>query len=388
MSYRKLITGVALLALAASALWAQTPPAQVRIYDHGVQSSVAGPGAPAHVIGLTRLSHDITLNTGKVAYGLRYTVAKDPKDPAAAIPGEGYVGMSKPVDANWYGGGFFDLKLNGETIGNRMVQVFAGRAMGDRGYVDYVFDTPQAIVRLRFVGLADSEGLYTQVLVEPKIELKQISLALRCYPAGFVTGPSRQVLTPTRDLLSGARESLNLEQEWWLNYFDITRGLGDPVNGPCSVLWVPSQMQGAMVNVGGYSVDTALQLKPSLRDFRFIFFDHTGRKNTDVQAELKERAPQLLQELATLDFADASVLNWSLAEKLAETRQLLAALPEGSKQLPRYEQWGRELEAQIKQLQNSGQAGGIMAEAKALKTIMDWDQSLPELRLKALLNSF
>lgn len=388
MNYRKLSAGALILALATPVLWAQTPPPQVRIYDHGMTSSVAGPGAPAHVIGLTRLSHDITLNTGKIAYGLRYTVAKDPKDPAAAIPGEGYIGMSKPVDANWYGGGFLDLKLNGETIGNRMVQVFAGRAMGDRGYVDYVFDTPQAIVRLRFVGLVGSDGLYTQVLVEPKVELKQISVALRCYPAGFINGPSRQVLTPTRDLLSGTRSSLNLEQEWWLSYFDITRGLGDPVNGPCAVMWVPSQMQEAVVNVGGYSVDTVLQLKPNLRDFRFIFFDHTGRTNTEVQAELRERAPQLLQELATLDFADASVLNWSLAEKLAETRKLLAGLPEGSKQLPRYEQWGRELEEQIKQVKGSGQTGAILAEAKALKTIMNWDQSLPELRLQALLNSF
>lgn len=388
MSYRKLITGAMMLALATPALWAQTPPPQVRIYDHGMQSSLGGPGAPAHVIGLTRLSHDITLNTGKVAYGLRYTVAKDPKDPAAAIPGEGYVGMSNPVNANWYGGGFFDLKLDGQTIGNHMVQTFAGRAMGDRGYVDYVFNTPQAIVRLRFVGLAGSDGLYTQVLLEPKVELKQITLALRCYPAGFINGASRQALTPTRDLLHSARESLNLEQEWWLNYFDTTRGLGDPADGSCSVLWAPSQMQEAIVNVGGYSIDTALQLKPSLHDFRFIFFDHTGRKNTEVQAELKERAPQLLHELATLNFVDSSVLNWSLADTLAETRKLLAVLPEGSKQLPRYEQWGRDLEEQIKQVQSGSQAGAIMAEAKALKTIVDWEQSLPELRLKALLSTF
>lgn len=367
--------------LVASALWAQAETPQVRVYDHGPTSHIAGPTAPRHVIGLERMMHDITLNTGRMAYGLRYVVSKDPKDPTRAIPGEGYIGMPRPADYNWYGGGFMDLKINGKTIGDRMVQVFGGRSLGDRGYVDYVFDDPQAIVRIRFVGLAGGDCLYTQILLEPKVEIKQLSLALRCYPGGFVNGPSRHALTPTRDLPVG-RATLDLEQEWWLNFYDETR------DGPCSVLWVPSQAEQVSANVGTYGSETAFTLKPMLRDFRFVFFDHTGLKNADVQADLKARAAGLLQELATFQFADSALLSWSLPQKQAETGKLLAQFPDDKALVAQYDQWSRQLETQLKQVREGAAENRIVAEAEALKTIMAWDQSLPDLRLKALLRSF
>lgn len=366
--------------MAASALWAQAAP-QVHVYDHGPTSHIAGPTAPKHVIGLERMMHDITLNTGRVAYGLRYVVSKDPKDVTRAIPGEGYIGMPKPADHNWYGGGFMDLKINGQTIGDRMVKVFGGRSLGDRGYVDYVFDDPQAVVRIRFVGLAGGDCLYAQVLLEPKVEIKQLTLGLRCYPAGYVTGPTRHALTPTRDLPVG-RATLDPEQEWWLNFYDETR------DGPCSVLWVPSQAEQAIANVGSYGSETAFTLKPVLRDFRFVFFDHTGHKNADVQADLKARASGLLQELATFQFADSALLSWSLPEKQAETRQLVAQFPDDKALVAQYEQWSQQLETQLKLVREGAAENRIMAEADALKTIMAWDQSLPDLRLRALLRSF
>lgn len=378
---------VVLLMVMSSVLWAQAQAPRVGIHDHGPTESLAGPGAPAPVVGLMRISHDITLNTGAVAYGLRYTVGRDPADPAAAVPGEGYIGMSRPVAANWYAGGFFDLKLNGQSIGTRMVSVFAGHTSGERGYVDYVFDNPQAVVRVRMVGLAGSDCLHAQVLVEPRVEINEVGLHLRCYPSGFITGPTRRVLTASRTLATGARVALDREDEWWLNCYDTTRGMGAAGDGPCSVLWAPLQTQEAVVSVGSYSVDANLRLEPALRDFRFVFFDHTGRSNADVQADLRERAPGLVQELIEFEFADAAVLDWPLAEKQETTRELLAALPEDEERTARYEQWSRELEEQLKQVRGDGNGGAILAEAGALKIIMDWERSLPDLRLEALLHS-
>ena len=74
--------------------------------------------------------HLIAMDTGAVTYGVRYVVALDPKDPKAAIPGEGYIGMPQPVDCNWYGGGFFDLQLNGKTIGGTLIHSLSGRSSG------------------------------------------------------------------------------------------------------------------------------------------------------------------------------------------------------------------------------------------------------------------
>lgn len=387
MTFRTPVAAFVLSALAASALWAQAAPPRVAIHDHGPTERLGGPGAPAPVVGLMRITHDITLNTGTVAYGLRYTVGRDPDDPAAAVPGEGYIGMSRPVAANWYAGGFFDLKLNGESIGTRMVEVFAGHASADRGYVDYVFDTPQAVVRLRLVGLAGGDCLYTQVLLEPRVDIEDVSLALRCYPSGFITGPTRRALTAARELTAGERAALDLEDEWWVNYYDSGRGIGAAGDGPCSVLWLPEQTQAATVNVGRYSIDTALQLDPARRDFRFVFFDHTGRTNADVQEDLRARAQGLREELSAFEFADAAVLTWPLAQRQALTRELLAALPEDEERAARYDRWSRELEQHLRQVRDDAPEGAIMAEAEALKIIMEWEQSLPELRLEALLRS-
>ena len=154
------VVAVATLMLTGSLLWAQSGRVAVQVRDHGANTAIAGPTAPKHVVGLPRMIHDISLNTGKVTYALRYTICHDPKAPTVGIPGEGYIGMPQPNDANWYSGGFFDLKLNGQSIGSTMAQTFVGRSTGDRGYVDYVFDDPQAVVRLRFVALAGDDFLH------------------------------------------------------------------------------------------------------------------------------------------------------------------------------------------------------------------------------------
>ena len=382
MTLRIVMAVLALHGLTGQALWAQTAAVKARVHDHGPNSYVAGPGAPAHVVGLTRVIHDITLNTGAVAYGLRYVISEDPKDPAAAIPGEGYIGMCKPVDSNWYGGGFFDLKLNGQTVGTRRATVFAGQSSGERAYVDYVFDTPQAVVRVRFVGLPGGDCLFAQVLLEPRVEITEVSVGLRCYPAGYITGPTRRALTAARELSTGKRESLDPGGDWWLNYSDSGRG-----EGGCSAMWLPGQTQEAVVNVGSYSIDTSLKLDPALRDFRFVFFDHTGRNDAQVQADLKARAAGLREELTTFVFADSAVLDWSLAEKQAAVRELLAALPGDAQLAARYDQWSRDLEEQLGKVRSGETEGGIMAEAAALKTITEWDRSLPELRLLALIGT-
>ena len=140
---------------------AQAPP-QVVVTDLGT----LGPGAPRHAVGLQRHRHTIVLDTAVRKYALRYAVALDPNNLQAAIPGAGYLGMPRPSDHNWYAGGFFDLRLNGQSIGTTLIHALSGRSSGrssggssgDRGTADFVFDTPQAVVRIRFVALAGGDA--------------------------------------------------------------------------------------------------------------------------------------------------------------------------------------------------------------------------------------
>lgn len=378
-----------LVLLVCGSVRGQTSP-QVLVTDSGVQTATIGPGAPAHTIGLQGHRQVITLDSGAESYGLRYVIARDPNRPQSAIPGEGYIGMPQPVDCNWYGGGFFDVQLNGRSVGTTLIHSLTGRSSGARGTADFVFDTSEAVVRVRFVLEAGGDCLYAQVLLEPKMEIRSVRLATRCYPSAFVSDADRHVLTPTRDYAQGERAELDVKDQWWALYYDriFDSGYISPTHqgvGPCAVVWLPEQTEKAGFTVGGYGIDTSFTLKPGLRDFRFVFFDYAGKKNEAAMADLRGRAARLRQALAAFSFTDPTLARWALAEKQAEIQQALASLPDDREAAARYQRWAAELEAQLK-LVRTRSSGAIMAEANAARTIGLWERGLPELRLKALLN--
>lgn len=385
---QRLLTVCAALGVFAQ-VCAQTPGPRVIIADHGEHTGIAGPGAPKHIIGLPRLSHTIAMNTGIRTYGLQYTVAHDPKRPGVAIPGEGYIGMSLPANCNWYAGGFFDLIINGKSIGSTPVHSFIGRKVGNRGVVDFVFDTPLSLVRIRFVTFAGDDALYCQALLEPKTEIKGLQVRLSCYPSAFVSNAERHVLTPTRDLAQDERADLDLTKEWWLLYYDRIFDAGHAGTsrtgvGPCSVLWLGKQTRKVGFSVGRYGTRTIMDFNPGQRDLRLIFFDYKGIKNKVVISDLRKRAPELRRKLAALRFVDDSVVNWPLVRKQQEVTRILATMPGATKAAEQYRTWAAELAKQIK-LVKAGGAGAIRAESAAVSIIQQWEKSIPDLKLKALL---
>jgi len=245
-------------------------------------------------------------------------------------------------------------------------------------------------VRIRFVTLAGSDALYCQALLEPKAEITSLRAAVRCYPSAYVSDADRHVLTPTRDLAQGERAELDVANEWWTLYYDSVYDAGHigPARrgiGPCATLWVPDQAEKVGFTVASYGIETALDLKHTLRDFRFVFLDYAGTKNAAATADLRQRADGLRRELTTFPFTDPSIANGPLAQKQAEVTRELASVPEEKEAAARYGRWGDELSAQLKLVQ-SGATGTIMAEANAARIIGEWERGLPALKLQALLN--
>ncbi len=385
---RHLITLCALVGAAAS-LVAQSSAPRVEVTDKGAHTSIAGPGAPRHIVGLPRVAHTILMDTGVRTYGLQYTVAHDPKRPDIAIPGEGYIGMPRPANCNWYAGGFLDLWINGKSIGSTPVHSFLGRSVGSRGQVDFVFDTAASLVRIRFVALAGGDALYCQVLLEPKSEIKDLQVRLRCYPSAFVSNAERHVLTPTRDLAQGKQANLDPAEEGWLLYYDRIFDAGYVGKsrtglGPCSVLWPAGQPDKVAFTVAAYGITTVMTFKSGRRDLRFVFFDYKGTKNKTAIADLRRRAAALQRQLSTFSFVDKGIADWPLARKRQEIAQILATMPDEKEAAARYRTWAAELAGQL-DLVRTGGPGAIMAEATAAKLIREWERGIPKLKLKALL---
>lgn len=383
----RVMAGFLLVTLFAGGARAEEP--RVVVTDRGAYTSIAKPGAPTNIVGLPRLSHMITMATGGKTYGVQYSVAHDPKRPGIAIPGEGYIGMPLPSNCNWYAGGFFDLLLNGKSIGSIPVESFVGRASGIRGHIDMVFDTPAALVRIRFLGLAGDDALYGQVLLEAKKEIASMQVRLRCYPSAFVSKAERHVLTPVRDVGPDDRAELDTAKEFWLLYYDRIFDAGHIGGsrtgvGPCAVLWLGGQTRKVVVPVDRYGITTTMDFKPELRDFRFVFFDYKGTKNEAAIADLRSRAESLQQKLAAMEFVDTSVATWPLARKQAEITALLASMPTAVEEAKRYRDWAVQLTGMLARLQSGG-PGAIQAESAAIGIIQQWEKGIPALKLRALL---
>ena len=197
-------------------------PPQVVVTDSGT----LGPGAPRHDVGLKHHQHTIVMDTAVRTYALRYWVALDTNNPPAIIPGGGYIGMPRPVDQNWSASGFFVMRLNGQSLGNTLIHSVTGRSTGDRGIADFVFDTAQAVVRIRFVALPGGDCLYAQVLLEPKEEIGSVWLDTYCYPSAYVADSNRHVRTATRDFAQGEKAELNIANDWWMLCYDSVYDAG------------------------------------------------------------------------------------------------------------------------------------------------------------------
>jgi hypothetical protein len=390
MNRKRLGLTLALLLAAALTAGAQDETPGVLIMDHGREEKIIGPGAPVHTRGLLGANHQIDLDTGKKIYGLRYVAAIDQSLKGEALPGEGYIGMPRPTGANWYHGGFIDLVINGRSIGKTMLHSLTARSNGPRGTVDFVFDTPQAVVRVRFVARGGSDVLLCQARLEPKTEIKSLTVMLRCYPAGFISqGGARRVMSAGREIAQGEKADLDLATESWLLYYDALADLHQVVGnqkgiGPCAGAWLPEQITAAQVSVGGYAVETRLTLKPDSRDLRFAFLDLAGTFNAAAQERLKAEGAALVTELRAFDFVDPALRGWSLAEKQAEVKDALAHLPENHEKRREYDQLITDLKPLLEAF---AAEGNIMAEARAADYIQQWERGLPELKLEALLRA-
>ena len=378
MNMMKLHLAVAFwLPLILSSLSPAQQPLQVLVTESGP----LGPGAPRRTI---------VMDTAAQTYALRYAVGLDPNNPKAAVPAEGYIGMPKPSSHNWYAGGFFDLRLNGQSVGTTLIHSLSGRSSGDRGTADFVFDTSLAVARVRFVALAGGDCIYAQVLIEPKQKMTSVRVGTRCYPSGYINDSDRHVRTATRDFAQGERAELDVTNEWWTLYYDSVYDAGHfgqgpfgtlrTGGGPCAMLWLPSQTQSVTFTVGSCGINTGFNLKPALREFRFVFFDYTGTKNEAANSHLHARGQALLKGLTAFPFADAGLTDWPLQQKQAESRQVLGSMSEDEEAAAQYERWGRELADQLK-LARSGATGTIIAEANAARTIGQWDRGLQVLKL-------
>ena len=333
-------------------------------------------------------SRDITLNTGKTNYAIRWNACVDPAHGGRTAWIEGYLGMPAPSSANWYHSGFLFLNVNGEDVGTYRPTTFAPTESGRRAAVDVVWPAAAGPVRARFVALPGEDALFLEIRLEPKQPPKSIALRLHAFPSAFTSWlkikGDRTITTPARvehqtpwepagEKPPPARTvPLEPAKDWWVLYSDgvcdVARGQGV---GPCALLFLPEQIRSAEVSLTDYPVLTNVSADPAARSLR-------GRTNAQALEYVKQNAARCRTLLEKLDFTNAGLADLLDGKAELEIAHLLrgsagAAGPEAQAYLA-------DLNAALERARATRQAGGALsiAEEDALLALLRKQEEILE----------
>ena len=369
--------------LAASACLSAEPARRASLGTSGLSLKPIAKGPHA---GKQRAEQAFDFALGSSRYCIRYSAVLDPAQPGKAFPSEGYIGMTAPSSCNWYHGGFLVVRVNGQDIGGTKLHRAYVAQTGHRAIADMVWDAKPAVVRVRFLGLPDDDKLLCEVAIEPKEEIKDIRLGLRCYPSFFTSwhkrDGDRKIATPAVTLNQGQNLELPAADCWYAVYydtiFDVARGEGE---GPCAALWLPSQTSTVKFNVGGYAVGTDLVCRPEARSIRLAFWDFRKQPNAAVLKSFRRRAGPWAKQLRDTDLTPEAVGSFDPKAELAQLARLTRS-PDVRKQLGNKADGFRQ---RITALAASKAPLGILQQADLLGFLAAYRDFLWELKVAALL---
>jgi len=378
---------VGLTCIAGPASGAEVPEA-VRVFDGGAQMSAASwECTSGHQVRKQR----ITLDSGLRKYTFLVSGCQDPSHEGKHPCSEGNFGMPDPISGNWYWGGFFRVLVNDVDATVCDLKDLRVTEPGPRGAFQTVWAHPDAEVGLRLLLLPGGNHVLANLVWKPTAgaTIDSVRVQLTCYPSFFTAARNRagerHCMTPRIDQTEPTTLELQPESDTWLYYydavFDVAKGEGD---GPCAALVGPEGVQGGRVEIGGYAVQTHLDLKPEAGDARLAFYDFSGLTNAAAEAYLRANADADLAELQAADFRPQAVRDMDLGALKAEALKLLADAAEDG---PTFEPRVKELLASLDDLKGRADTGDWVAEADLATRVADSADLFWKLRAFAALNT-
>ncbi len=383
-----LTVGIVLASAITACGQADAPAAPTATVDLGAASEHPLTDAPHQGLVLHEQEADFHLAT---TYGIRYTVAVDKAHPETVRPVEGYIGMPRPTACNWYHSGFLFILLNGRDIGSTPLSSMAVAESGPRAICDLVWHDVLADVRVRFLGLPDSDHLCCEISFDPKQEIRSLAIRLNCYPSYFTAwnhrDGARRVQTPAALVEQGKSATLPAKDNWWGLYydevFDVAKGEGE---GPCGLMLMPQEAQEITLQPGDYAVGTTLTYPPQTRRLRLAFWDFAGRTNAQALSRMRKDAGALRQELAGLDFTPACVRGFDVAGVRAELEKALQSPSARQRLGPRLAEIRAWLDKLAPVLEGRPAGSGIAAQEQMIQAVDKYYQFVWEAKLAELLD--
>ena len=235
-------------------------------------------------------------------YALRYNACLEvDKHPGAvdltAKEGMSGVGMIGPTGQNWYAGGFIDVVVNGQGLGNHRPRLT--RAVDRSGVVALfaAWTVPWGKVVLTFLQVPGED--FCRVIGEVDCPgAASVEVRLRCYPC--ITKPTGQRVAWTASqylerrgkLLAGLNDSWFLAADMLHDRAKSKRGAG-----PCAVMFVPCELTTASLSLTPYSVAIRLLIRPDQKTLHLALWEFKGWSNERALKHLRDHSKGLRVEM-------------------------------------------------------------------------------------------
>ena len=161
-----------------------------------------------------------------------------------------------------------------------------------RAAFDAVWEMRKASVRLRHVVLPDDVRVFLQVRVLPREPVKEGTIVLYNYPAGFAPYNARRLAVGPEPLAK--REKLDLKRHWWCFYHDTIQdrafGRGEGASG---LVIVPEELRSHRYGIGGHT-RLKFGLKPpgEVTCVHLVLYTWPDVSNEEALSELRRTAAE------------------------------------------------------------------------------------------------
>ena len=372
------------LALATTTLWlgaaaaADLPPAAVSAAPDRPQRIDAYPG---HVNHPTK-KWVVQMVAEPITYTLQHWACYHKSHAPEAIALEGQIGMTGPDHANWYSNGFFNFSV-GEHEGRNFAQHrICALDCGERGMSEFLWELPNAWVRVRFIVVPGQEPLYCSIVQVPKGDkVDVLKVRLACYPSCYAKNGARVCLTPVRAIKAPTKATLDPAKEASIVFYDEQNDLGvGRASGGCGGLVLGDAVGASELDVTTYGCQWKLSAKPGVKEMRFAFWSGLKKKNADLIPYLREQFPVAQERLRALDFHALKLRAEHFAKLSTEFEQMLKETPDAKPEAAQFAATAKKLDALSAQL-STGQVD-IKAEDAYLDTVDKLEALLWKVRMK------
>jgi len=201
------------------------------------------------------------------------------------------IGMSRPTENNWFSSGFFNLEVNGMSLGNAMPEFTVVDAAEERQGVRGAWKLDYADVEIVFSLLEDDALLMDGRITPTGTKPHTLKIELFCVPSAgewnwAPESMDKWLLTATRHDQHSRVPYLDLTKEHWFLFYDKINDYpyvnpegskpgryGAESRGPCAFLLEPENVHWAHVNLTNRFIRTFLQYTKGTTRFRLAFYD-------------------------------------------------------------------------------------------------------------------